>query len=280
LRSDFNTGSFSYHISASNTVEFHSDHCKIRYATYPKITMQPVLQKIIERLPQKQTQRKLTATSAPPFLSNETADVDLKSIITHEWLWPRIGQWLRKNDVLVTETGTANFGILDTRFPPNVCHISQVLWGSIGYSVGAVTGAAFAAREDPLNRRTILFVGDGSLQLTVQEISTIIRRGLKPILFVINNNGYTIEKLIHGPTAEYNEINTNWKYQELLSFFGAKESKSFKVTTKEEIDNLLNDKTFSSAPYVQLVEICMETMDAPRALKVQAEKTSRANAGA
>lgn len=37
-----------------------------------------------------------------------------------------------------------------------------------------------------------------SSQLTVQEISTMIRLGLKPIIFVLNNEGYTIERCIHG----------------------------------------------------------------------------------
>ena len=61
----------------------------------------------------------------------------------------------------------------------------NMIEGSIGYSVGAVLGAALAARElpDGAERRVILFVGEGSLQLTVQEISTIIRTGLKPILY-------------------------------------------------------------------------------------------------
>jgi pyruvate decarboxylase len=61
----------------------------------------------------------------------------------------------------------------------------NMIEGSIGYSVGAVLGAALAARElpDGAERRVILFVGEGSLQLTVQEISTIIRSGLKPILY-------------------------------------------------------------------------------------------------
>ena len=56
---------------------------------------------------------------------------------------------------------------------------------SIGYSVGAVLGAAFAARElpDGDERRVMLFVGDGSLQLTAQEISSMIRHHLKPILY-------------------------------------------------------------------------------------------------
>jgi len=51
--------------------------------------------------------------------------------------------------------------------------------GSIGYSVGATQGAALAARDAGVPRRTILFVGDGSFQLTVQELSTMIRLGLK-----------------------------------------------------------------------------------------------------
>lgn len=43
---------------------------------------------------------------------------------------------------------------------------------SIGYSVGASLGAALAVRElpDGDQRRVILFVGEGSLQLAVQVI--------------------------------------------------------------------------------------------------------------
>ena len=120
--------------------------------------------------------------------------------ITHAWMWPMLGQWLREKDVVITETcvccfltfqldllillrGTANFGLLETRFPADVTAISQVLWGSIGYSVGALQGAALAVHEQKAERRVILFVGDGSLQLTVQEISTMIRHGLTPIMY-------------------------------------------------------------------------------------------------
>ena len=35
------------------------------------------------------------------------------------------------------------------------------------------------------------------------------KMGLKPIIFLINNAGYTIEKYIHGQKAKYNDI-TNW----------------------------------------------------------------------
>lgn len=54
-----------------------------------------------------------------------------------------------------------------------------------GWTGGACLGAAQAAQEQ--GRRTILFIGDGSLQLTVQEISTMIRVGVKPLLVILDN---------------------------------------------------------------------------------------------
>ena len=43
----------------------------------------------------------------------------------------------------------------------------------------------------------------------MQELSVMIRHGLKPIIFVLNNSGYTIERFLHGKTRKYNDI-SNW----------------------------------------------------------------------
>jgi len=102
--------------------------------------------------------------------------------ITHDWLWPKVSEFLKERDIVVTETGTANFGILSTKFPAGVTALNQILWGSIGWSVGACQGAALAAQDARDDRRTILFVGDGSFQLTAQELSTMIRHKLNPIM--------------------------------------------------------------------------------------------------
>jgi len=66
-------------------------------------------------------------------------------------------------------------------------------------------------------------------QVTVQEISTMIRNNLGPIIFIINNNGYTIERLIHGLTRKYNDIH-QWQYCKALEFFGAAKGKQNKFT--------------------------------------------------
>lgn len=177
IKSDFNTAGFTYRISQLNTIDFHSTYVRVRYSEYPETNMKGVLRKVIERM------GAVNAASVQP-ITNVLPDNEKDSkqqLITHAYLWPTVGQWLKENDVVITETGTANFGIWETRFPAGVTAISQVLWGSIGYSVGACQGAAAAAKEQN-NRRTILFVGDGSIQLTLQEVSTIIRNNLSPIM--------------------------------------------------------------------------------------------------
>ncbi len=53
-------------------------------------------------------------------------------------------------------------------------------------------GVAFANKD---NGRVICFVGDGSLQMNIQELSTIKSYGLPIKFFVINNNGYQFVRM-------------------------------------------------------------------------------------
>jgi pyruvate decarboxylase len=141
--------------------------------------MRGVLRKIINQLDLS----KLSAVPGPKSENKVGENEDSSETITQAWFWPKVGHsFLKENDIVITETGTSNFGIWETKFPKGVTAISQVLWGSIGYSVGACQGAALAARDAGEDRRTVLFVGDGSVQLTAQEISTMVRLGLKPIM--------------------------------------------------------------------------------------------------
>ncbi|GAB1191309.1 hypothetical protein APSETT444_000481 [Aspergillus pseudonomiae] len=57
--------------------------------------------------------------------------------------------------------------------------------------------------------RAVLLVGDGGFQMTSQELSTMIRLKLNPVIVVMNNRGYQFEAALHKGT--YNEI-PNWDY--------------------------------------------------------------------
>ena len=47
----------------------------------------------------------------------------------------------------------------------------------------------------------------------------MIRTGVKPIIFLLNNSGYTIERYLHGEKRKYNDIST-W-YAHPLPLFHA-----------------------------------------------------------
>jgi pyruvate decarboxylase len=150
--------------------------------------------------------------SVPPFrapLPLAGQDPLGEETISHLYFWPRMAQFIESGDVVVAETGTSSVGALEMPLPAKAIYLTQILWGSIGWATGAAVGAAFAAREMGLKGRTLLFTGDGSLQLTVQELSTVMRHGLTPTIFVLNNKGYTIERYLHGRDRRYNDI-VNW----------------------------------------------------------------------
>ena len=98
------------------------------------------------------------------------------------------------------------------------------LWGSIGYTLPAAVGAGVAHPD----RRTVLLIGDGAAQLTVQELGTFYREGLSPVIVVVNNDGYTVERAIHGKTAPYNDI-VGWRWTEIPNALGVANHLAFRA---------------------------------------------------
>ncbi|KAL6452872.1 PDC11 Pyruvate decarboxylase [Candida maltosa Xu316] len=274
--SDYNTGSFSYSLDNAKVVEFHSDYTKIKSAHYPGIRMKELLGKLVgegsalTKICSHITPQKLVLDKFEPVV------LPSDHIITQSWLWSNLGGWLREGDVIITETGTSSFGIVQTKFPKNAVGISQVLWGSIGYSVGSAAGAVIAAEEVDPSRRVILFVGDGSLQLTVQEISTMARHKNNIYIFVLNNEGFTIERLIHGPKAVYNDIHS-WENTDLLKTFKADNYETYSLKTIGDITKVFKDEKFAKNDKIRLIEIKLDVLDGPENLIEQGRRSEASN---
>lgn len=258
IYSDLNTGGFTHDLPKTKLVELHTDRTEVSHAVYPKVGMKRLLPKLTAKLQTPTRTMSMTPYTYP--IPQEEHDG-----ITQPWLWPTVGSHFKPGDVIVAETGTSAFGTLDIPLKSGSIYMTQTLWGSIGYSVGATLGAALAARQCQMGK-TYLFVGDGSLQLTVQELSTIMHLDLKPIIFVLNNSGYTIERFLHGPTRGFNDI-VNWKWTKLLDALSDENtvSESYKVTTKTELDRLLLKPHFGRV--ATLVEVVVPKFDAPPVLR-------------
>lgn len=74
---------------------------------------------------------------------------------------------------------------------------------------------------------------------------------LKSSSFLLNNDGYTIERLIHEMEAPYNKVPI-WDYGALFKAFGpAYNSKQYLIKTPSELERLLGDASFNIADYPQ-----------------------------
>ncbi|EER38847.1 pyruvate decarboxylase [Histoplasma capsulatum H143] len=116
-------------------------------------------------------------------------------------------------------------------------------------------------------------------QLTAQELSTIIRHKLTPTIFIICNNGYVIERYVHGMHAAYNDIQP-WKFNDIAAVFGATPDtcKTFQIRTCKELQDLFNDREFCSGKTLKLVELYLPGEDAPMSMKMLAAAAARRNA--
>jgi pyruvate decarboxylase len=210
-------------------------------------------------------------------------------ILEQDTFWLRMSKFFRSGDIILTETGTPSVGGRDFVLPPNATLINSSIWLSIGYMLGACAGAALAQREMVAEGlrppgRTILFEGDGSLQMTAQVFSDMIRNRLDVTVFVVNNDGYTIERWIHGMKAGYNDIQP-WRYLDAPNYFGAPmDDPAYPVLTKRaetwgELNAILAEPKVQQGKGLCMIEVIMTKEDAPDVLKKLVENVSRRASG-
>jgi TPP-dependent 2-oxoacid decarboxylase len=201
------------------------------------------------------------ATPTQPITAADISAPEPGAALTQVYLWSRIGRFFHPGDIVVADNGTSNIALTDVKLPDNTGYISQLVWGAIGYSLPALLGSMTAAQY----RRHILFIGDGSFQMTVQELSTILNRGLKPVIFLLNNRGYTIERYILGMHESYNDI-ADWRYSALPKVLAPDiETFSAMVKTEEDLEKVLVE--IEKKDCACFIELCLDPEDAPEALK-------------
>jgi indolepyruvate decarboxylase len=191
--------------------------------------------------------------------------------LTQAALWDAVGAALTPGDLVVADQGTAFYGLGPHHLPHDALFFGQPLWASIGYTLPAILGAALAAPE----RRPVLLIGDGAAQLTIQELGTLLRRRIPAVIVVVNNDGYTVERAIHGRDKAYNEI-APWRWTQLPAAFGATEDTAVAVraTTTAELVAALD----APRDRLTLIEAVTGPLDVPPLLTAVARAAAAANA--
>lgn len=226
---DFNTGGFSAKLDEDRMINANSEFTRIGRRDYKSIWMGDLIGRLSGRL---ETRNYISSHPVSVHFPACGYEPETGRELTAKRFFERVNAMLNDNMVLLAEAGDSICAAPSFYVQEPENFIAQAYYLSIGFCIPASLGVSIA---NPAKRPVVL-TGDGAFQMTAQELSTIIRYGCNPIIFLINNRGYVIEKMIHdGP---YNNIQ-DWKYHMLPEVFGKGNSVSFDVKTEDELETAI-----------------------------------------
>ena len=254
VASDFNMGGSSANLSDDRTMHVFDDQVKTSDGTYTSVQIDAVIDGLLGSLPEGLWAdldipvQKFTHTVHQPF----TPVTDAR--ITNKRFYDRIAHFLAPGNVFLADSGPS-ISAAYVQVPPDTRYLSSSYWASIGSGIGFALGACFAAKP---GQRIVVLEGDGAFQMTAQELSTMVRYTKSPIIFVLNNKGYTCERLIHdGP---FNDIQ-DWSYHRLPEVFGGECGED--VRTEGDLEATLERAATHAGPGPLLIEIHLDSLDVP-----------------
>lgn len=274
----FNTFDFT---NNKNVVEIHPDYIRVN-EDYTRIKDQATgkrsfsLKGLIGEINRQFDVSKLKNNAAgvnnikytyEPPLFGKLDDVP-EQTVTENKLVDFFNSYLREGDCLIVETCSFLFAVAELKLPKNVTLFSQSFYSSIGYTLPCTFGMSRAARDVGEKRRIVLIEGDGSAQMTVQELTGFLRYEVEPPqIFLLNNEGYTIERAIKGPERSYNDIQDNWKWKELFRVLGdpnCEKHESIDIGSMKDLDALLKRE---KSDKVEMIDIHLAKTDYPMKIR-------------
>lgn len=255
---EFNTGMFSDQLDPARSVQVLHDHVITPDGTFEDVYIRDLLPALREALPSSRGRLGLEYPDAFVFSPSTELVINENEKITTDRLFHHLAHFLREGDIVTADTGAFVTGTR-MRHPKGSLHLGNGNWGSLGQAFGGAVGLAFA-NDDP-TRRVINLEGDGSFQMTANEVSTLVRHGKNVTIIILNNQGYTAERLIEPEKfTPYNDIQV-WTYHHLPSAFGGPTSMNgVEVMTEGDLARALAAVGQRSGPFI--INVHLDKMDA------------------
>jgi len=177
--------------------------------------------------------------------------------ITVARLFERLATFLTDDTIVIADPGDALLGALDLPVHRTYEFFANAYYASLGFAVPASIGAQLAAP----GRRPLVLVGDGSFQMTGMELSTSVRFGLSPIVVILENGGYAVERLMVDGT--FNDV-LAWDHTTIPELFGS--GVAFDVRTEDDLDLALAG-VLERADDVVLIRVQLDPTDVSPAMR-------------
>lgn len=243
ILAELNAGLFTDNLDPNRMISIRDSHVQIGTKVFVNTAIDDVLAGLLAKVktrPQPVVSEKIDLLPA-------TGNGDDK--LSSANFYPRLQRCLKSGDTLVVETGTCMMHLNPMVLPKGVGAEGQGLWGSIGWATPATLGVCLAKKSG----RTWMVTGDGSHQLTLNEIGVMGRYGIKPVIFVLNNDIYGVEDFFSERGHIYDDI-ARLNYHLLPEAFGCKGWLTAKVGTLAELDDILGKiEKHDGAAYIQVL---------------------------
>jgi indolepyruvate decarboxylase len=243
ILSELNAGLFTDNLDRSRMISIRDNHVQIDTKVFVNTAIDDVLAGLLAKV----------TTRTQAVVSEK---VDLLPVVdsgnnklSSANFYPRLQRCLKSGDTMVIETGTCMMHLNPMVLPEGVGAEGQGLWGSIGWATPATLGVCLAKKSG----RTWMVTGDGSHQLTLNELGVMGRYGIKPVIFVINNDIYGVEDFFSERGHVYDDI-ARLNYHLLPEAFGCKGWLTAKVGTVAELEDILGKiEKHDGAAYIQVL---------------------------
>lgn len=252
---ELSTGFWSDLPAPDRVVSIHDNWVRAGEKVFLNVAIDDVLERLVARVDARAAIAPIRVEPLP--LVGEGVDR-----LTSAGFYPRLERRLRAGDTIVVETGTCMLHANRMLLPAGVGVEEQGLWGSIGWATPACLGVALAKTSG----RTWLVTGDGSHQLTLNELAVMGRYGVKPVIFVLNNGLYGIEDIISERGHAYDDL-AAVRYHMLPEAFGCQGWLTARVGTVAELDAMLDRiDGHDGAAYVEVLIPSEESQPLPDAV--------------
>ena len=210
--SDINLGIYTAQIDVGRLIHASAERVSIKRHHFDEVYLGDFIAGLREAVGGSDIAPRTPIRPAVRSLDERFAPQALEAITIRRF-FERLNHFLDDTSLVLADAGDSFLCAGDLIMREGVGFICQAFYCSIGFTLPAALGVGLADRS----RRPVVFIGDGAFQMTVQELSTSLRQQLSPVIFLMNNRGYTVERMIHdGP---YNDIQ-NWRYHVLPEVFG------------------------------------------------------------
>ncbi|HSZ59309.1 MAG TPA: thiamine pyrophosphate-binding protein [Tepidisphaeraceae bacterium] len=244
---DMNLGIYTAKLDRSRTIMATTEVVRVQFHRYEEVEFRDFLL----GLARADVPAKKFSHRRPPLGPKPLGKSELTDRLTMKDVFRIVSLHLDESCCVVSDVGDAIFGAVGIRTAKRAEFIANAYYLSMGFAVPASIGVETA---NPALRPVVL-VGDGAFQMTGTELSTTVRLGLKPIVLVLNNEGYgTMRKIRDG---YFNEI-TQWDYGKICDLIGG--GTATRAATKGELDGAIRSAMGSEALRVIDVQIPRDDM--------------------